>query len=373
MATPSKKKVDVLFLVIVLSITAGGFLLFLSAAMGYLTQSSAQFTNVVITQGVALVLGLVALYVFSHIHYRFWRKHAFTFLFVAVMATLLVFIPGLGIEHGGAVRWLSAGPFTIQPSEILKVVFIIYCAAWLSGITTKLDKVTYGLLPLTLLIGIVALVLLSQPDTNTLIVIATASTAMFFVAGARWRDIGAIVGLGIVGFLLLIWRRPYIYDRVITLINPSAADGLGSGYQIQQSLIAIGSGDWLGRGFGQSVQKFHFLPEAPSDSIFAVAAEELGFIGALVIVTAFLLLIWRGFYIAMRAPDVFSRLLVVGIVIMVATQAITHIGGMIGILPVSGAPLLFVSLGGTALIMTLASMGIVLNISRYSHTKPKKT
>lgn len=366
MKTSRKKGMDIQFLAIVLILTFGGFLIFLSASTSVLAQGNASFIRMIITQSVALILGVLTLFLFSHIHYRFWRKYAFIVLMGSIFLTLLVFIPGVGLSHGGAIRWINVGPLSLQPAEFLQLGFVIYCSAWLSGITSKINNIYYGLMPLILIIAVFALILLSQRDTGSLVIISCAGFAMFFIAGARWRDVLTLIGLGIAGVLILIRHRPYIYQRFFTLFNPSAADSLGGGYQIDQSLIAIGSGEWFGRGYGQSIQKFVFLPEAPSDSIFAVAAEELGFLGASMIVLVFVLLAWKGIRIAIDSPDVFSRLLVVGVVIMIITQAFIHMGGIVGIFPLSGAPLPFVSLGGTSLLVSLAATGIVLNVSRYS-------
>ncbi len=360
---------DVWFLSIVLSLSFGGFLIFLSASTSLLAQENINFARVVITQTVALILGLGLLFLFSHIHYRFWRKYAFIILMFVLSMTLLVFIPGLGLEHGGAVRWISIGPITLQPSEFLKLGFIIYCAAWLSGISSKIGNFYFGLLPMMIILGFIALILLTQRDTGTLVIIATAGFAMFFIAGAKWRDMMILMSAALAGIAILAFRRPYILERFMTLFDRSGSDTLGSGYQIDQSLIAIGSGEWFGRGFGQSVQKFRFLPEASTDSIFAVAAEELGFVGALLIITAFVMLAFRGMQLALKAPDGFSRLLVVGIVIMFTTQAFIHIGGMVSIFPLSGTPLSFISLGGSSLIISLAAAGIILNVSRYLKLK----
>ncbi|MGM0629009.1 MAG: FtsW/RodA/SpoVE family cell cycle protein [Patescibacteria group bacterium] len=364
-----KKGMDIQFLAVVILLSFGGFLIFLSAATSVLAKGNGNFAKMIITQSSALVLGLILMFVLSHVYYRFWRKYAFIVLMMSIVLTLLVFIPGLGLSHGGAVRWLNIGPLTIQPAEFLQLGFVIYCSAWLSGITSKINNIYFGFLPLIMILGLFSLILLSQRDTGSLAIIATSGFAMFFIAGARWRDILSFLGIGLAGITALLVHRPYIYERFFTLFNPSAADSLGSGYQTNQSLIAIGTGEWFGRGFGQSIQKFRFLPEAPSDSIFAVVGEELGFIGAFLIVAAFVFLAWRGINIALRAPDVFARLLVVGIVIMIITQAFIHIGGMVKLFPLSGIPLPFISLGGTSLLFSLAAVGIVLNVSRYSTKK----
>ncbi len=365
-----KKKMDPYFLAIVLVLSIGGFLIFLSSSTSFLLHENVSYTRIVTSQATALILGLLALYILSHIHYRFFRKYAFIVMITVLLLSLLVFVPGLGVSHGGAVRWVSLGFLNIQPATFLQLGVVIYGAAWLSGITSKINKFSYGLLPLILILLVIALILFSQPDTGTLVVIFGAIFSMFFVAGARWRDILIVITTSILGLIWLSFKREYVKVRFVSLYHslfqPEKLEILGSGYQWNQSLIAIGSGEVFGRGYGQSVQKFKFLPEASTDSVFAVAAEELGFIGASLILTAFLLLAWRGIQLALRTEDTFARLLVVGIVIMITTQAFVHIAGMLGIFPLSGIPLPFMSLGGTSLLVTLAATGIVLNISRYN-------
>ena len=363
---------DIWFLTIVLTLSLAGFLIFLSASMSMMTRGSVNLSSIMMTQIIALVLGIGLLFLFSNIYYRFWRKYSIIIFALTIFISLLVFIPGLGITSGGATRWLDLGFASLQPAEFLKLGFVIYCAAWLSGILTKIQKITFGLIPLMIIIAALSIILLLQKDTGSLIIIAVAGSAMFFAAGARWRDMAVLGAVGVAGLVILIKKRPYISERFITHFNTllgREVDAQVEGFQSGQSLIAVGSGDWFGRGFGQSIQKFSFLPEAATDSIFAVAAEELGFIGASLIVIAFTLLVWRGIVIALRSQDNFARLLVIGIVIMFITQAFIHIAGMIQIFPLSGTPLPFISLGGTALLMCLAASGIVLNVSRYTKSK----
>ena len=215
--------------------------------------------------------------------------------------------------------------------------------------------------------GIISTVLLAQPDTGTLLVMLAAGFGMFFAGGARWRDIAILVGASISGAVLLVLSRPYIMDRILAFIDPNK-DPLGASYQIQQSLIAVGSGELFGRGFGQSIQKFSFLPEPFGDSIFAVTAEEFGFIGSSLLIMLFLFLAIRGLKIAVRAPDHFSGLVVVGIVILIVFQSFINMASMLGIFPLTGLPLLFISHGGSALFFALLGIGIILGISRYGKT-----
>ena len=257
----------------------------------------------------------------------------------------------------------------MQPSEFLKLGFVFYFASWLSAVKNHVRSLLFGLLPLSVMMGLVGFLLLKQPDTGTFMIILGTAVAMFITAGAPWRYIGILGVSAVLGIALLSILRPYVQDRIFVFLNP-ALDPLGAGYQIKQSLLAIGSGEFFGRGFGQSVQKFNFLPEPISDSIFAVFAEEFGFLGGALLITLFIFFAFRGLYIAKHAPDYFSRLITVGLVILITSQAFLNIGSVLGVFPLTGLPLPFVSHGGTALMTTLLSVGIILNISKYK-TKRK--
>jgi len=364
----TRKPIDVPFVRIVLILTLTGFLIFTSASFGLHARSTVPVLLVILKQFlVGVVGGIAAMIIFSKIHYRVYRRHAFYIFLATIFITLLVYVPGIGFAHGGALRWIDIGIATFQPAELLKIGSIIYLAAWFSGLRNKLHKNQYGLIPLLILLGIVGIILISQPDAGTILVIASAAIAMFISAGARARDIIVIILVGSIALGGLILTKPYILERFKTFFDPGA-DARGAGYQVQQSLIAIGSGQTFGRGFGQSIQKFSFLPEPSGDSIFAVASEEFGFIGSLLLILLFLLFAYRGLSIATRAPDLFGGLLVMGIVILISAQSLINIGSMLGIFPLTGMPLLFVSHGGSALLVTLASVGIVLNVSRFTCT-----
>lgn len=360
------KKIDKPFFITVIILVIGGFFIFTSASLGLLARDGVSFSSVAFSQFfLGIVLGSIALFIMSRIHYRLYRKYAL-FIFVgSLLATLAVFIPGIGVEYGGAQRWIVLGPLSFQPAELLKLGFVIYLSAWLSGVTGKLHQFRYGVIPLLTLLALSGIILLAQPDTGTFFVIVITGIALFTIAGARFRDIGLCAVFSAIGLGVLAYLRPYVWDRITTFIDPSL-DPLGVSYQIQQSLIAIGSGGWFGRGFGQSVQKFNFLPEPISDSIFAVFAEEWGFAGSMVLIGLFLFLAFRGLHIAQKAPDSFGGLLAAGIVILITVQSFTNIASMIGIVPLTGLPLLFVSHGGSALLLALAEAGIVLNISKYA-------
>lgn len=365
----NNQKVDKLFLIAIVILTIAGFFIFTSASLGLLAREGVRFSNVAFSQTFfGLFLGSIACFITSKINYRIWRKYAVYIFIASIILTLLVFVPGLGFSHNGATRWLSIAGFSFQPSELLKIGFIIYLAAWLSGVKDKVKTFKFGVLPLMLLCGIAGAVLLSQPDTDTFIILGGTALAMFIVSGGTWKHTAIIIAIGLVCVGLVASQRPYVMDRIFSFINPEK-DRYGSSYQLNQSLIAIGSGGFMGKGFGQSVQKFNFLPEPIGDSIFAVMAEEFGFVGGVALIFLYIFFAFRGLRIAMNSPDSFGGLLAFGIVILIVAQSFDNIGAMLGVLPLSGIPLLFVSHGGTALLIALAEVGIVLNISKHQSLK----
>ena len=359
-----RRKSDRFFLITTVILVFIGLAIFTSASLGLLAKNGASFGSVALKQ---ILLGIfgggMVLVVLSKIDYHNLKKYSFYIFFITLALSLLVFTP-IGIEHGGARRWVSLGFFSFQPAEFLKLGFVIYFAAILSSMRGRVATLKYGVLPALLLLGIVGAVLLSQPDTGTFIVIFITAFAMFISAGGKWTHVFGAGAIATAGVGILIAVRPYIKERVLTFLDPSR-DALGAGYQIQQSLITIGSGGVTGNGFGQSIQKFSYLPEPIGDSIFAVASEEFGFIGALAIITIFIIFAIRGIYIAQKSPDRFSGLLVLGIVILIISQSFINIASMLGLFPLTGLPLLFISKGGTALFAALAGVGIILNISKY--------
>lgn len=359
-------KISKPFLFWTLVLVVGGFFIFSSASLGVLARNEVEFSSVAFNQlFFGLFLGSIACLFIARIDYHVWKKFAFVFFVGSILLTLLVFAPVIGMEHGGAKRWIDLGFITFQPAELLKIAFIIYYAAWLSGLKNKVGTFKWGLLPFLIFSAILGAILLAQPDTDTFAVIVFAALAMYIAGGAKWRHILAILFAGVAVLTVLAFVRPYIMQRIEVMLHP-AANNQTSGYQLNQSLIAVGSGQIWGRGFGQSIQKFHYLPEPVGDSVFAVAAEEFGFVGAFIIIGFFVMFSLEGLKIASRSGDDFGRLLALGIVILIVSQAFVNIGGMIGVLPLTGIPLPFVSHGGTALFITLVEAGIIMNISRNS-------
>ncbi len=360
----SKTKVDKPFLIITVILVVAGFFIFSSASLGLLAKESSNYSSVAFSQTVlGLFLGSIAMIIAARFDPKIWRKSAFYVLVVAVILNILVLIPSIGFEHGGARRWLMIAGVSFQTSEVLKFAFIVYFAAWIAGAKERVKTFQWGFLPLVGLLGLCGGLLLLQPDTDTFMVIVITGMAMFIAAGGQWKHVFIIIVTGAIGLTFLAFTRPYVMSRIQTFLNPTS-DSLGASYQIQQSLIAIGSGGLFGTGFGQSVQKFTYLPEPVGDSIFAVAGEEFGFVGSVLLIAIFVLFAVRGLKVAANLPDAFGRLVVVGIVIMIVSQAFINIGAMLGVLPLSGITLPFVSHGGTSLFISLFEIGVILSISK---------
>ncbi len=359
------KKIDKFFLTLVVILIVLGVAMFISASLGILAKSERTFYSVLISQLVlGLGFGLVGMYATFKISYTFWRRYAFFIFLGAIFLTAAVFIPHIGVAHKGAERWIDIGPVSFQPAEFLKFAFIIYFAAWLSWAKNRVQDFKFGILPLSILLIIIAGILLRQPDTKSFILISITGLFMLFISGV---PVKYILGLGAGAVLLLgtlVVFTPYLQARVKTFLNPSH-DAQGASYQIQQSLIALGSGGVFGRGYGQSIQKFSYLPEPQGDSIFAVLGEELGLVGTVGTIILYLLFSLRGLRIANNSPDLFSRLLVSGIVILIAMQTFMHIASVTGVFPLTGVPLPFMSHGGTSLMIDLMAVGIVLQISKF--------
>jgi cell division protein FtsW len=360
----NKLRIDKLYLTSIALLATAGFFIFSSASLGLLARNGASFQSVALNQTIGLILGVVAFYIMSRINHKYLKKYAFYILIGALLVNLMLFVPAFTLSHGGASRWINLGFVTFQPSELLKIAFIIYFAAWLSAIKDKIDTVKFAVIPYMVIMGVIGTLLLAQPDTDTLVVIGTTGLIMLFVAGAKIKHLAIICFIGLCLLSAVVAMRPYAFDRILTFFN-GAADTQGSGYQIQQSLIAVGSGEMFGRGFGQSIQKFNYLPEPIGDSIFAVGAEEFGFFGSTILVGLYLLFFIRSVKISTNIDDIFGRLTVVGIAILILIESFMNISSMLGIIPLSGMPLLFVSHGGTALIAALAATGIIANISKY--------
>ncbi len=310
-----------------------------------------------------IVPGVLALYICSRIPYRTWKQWALPFLIASIFLMFLVFVPGIGFYYGGARRWISLGPISFQPSELLKLSFIIYLASWLETRAREVVSFKFGLLPFAIMSAFIASFLVFQPDIGTLLVLLLSAIGLFFLSGGAVKQLASLVLVGIIILGVLIVAEPYRRSRIKVFLNRSehTAD---AGYQINQALIAIGSGGTFGQGFGLSRQKFSYLPEPMGDSIFAVFAEEVGFVGSTLLLVIFLLFFQRGMKVAEATSDLFGKLLGFGIMLLFIFQVLINVGAIIGLMPLTGIPLSFVSYGGSALLIMLAQVGIMLSISR---------
>lgn len=308
--------------------------------------------------------GLALLLFFSHFDYRRLKAFALPALIVSVVLLVLVFVPKIGVGYGGAKRWLSLAGFVFQPSEFIKLTVLMYFAAWFENRMNVMRDWQKGFIPFVIAAGLVIGLVVLQPDLGTASVFAVSLFFTYLIAGASASQVFALLlGGGALG-LLVIKLFPHSAQRLTVFFNP-ALDSQGVSYHINQALLAVGSGGLFGLGLGYSRQKYLYLPEVTGDSIFAVIAEELGFILSLVFLALVAALLWRGIRIAQRAPDAFGRYLVCGIMVWLGWQTCLNIASMLSLLPLTGVPLPFVSYGGTALATAMAAIGIVLNVSRY--------
>lgn len=301
---------------------------------------------------------------FALIDYRIWKRYAVFALAACVGLLLLVYIPGLGVRVGGSLSWLTIGGLRFQPSELVKLGFLIYLAAWLSSRTVaSLRDWRESLVPFGGALGLVVLLLILQPDTGSMAVIAGTSVLLYVVAGAPILWFLGLVSFGAGVFWLLLKLSPYRAARFMTFLRPEL-DPQGIGYHINQAMLAVASGGWLGAGYGKSRQKFLYLPEVEADSIFAVMAEEMGFVITVMILCVYVALVWRCFVLARESKDRFGALLLAGIGIWFGLQAGLNIGSMIGLLPITGVTLPFISYGGTSLAVSLGALGLIAGIPR---------
>jgi cell division protein FtsW len=314
------------------------------------------------------LIGLTAMFLVMNWDYWHLRRWATPMLGLAFLLLIMVLVPGLGREVYGSSRWIVFGPLTFQPSEFVKLSLVVFTACGLARIGERVQSFTKGILPFLLVSGLASGLILLQPDLGTAVTLAGTILVMFFAAGARMSVLAGLAGAGLVAVGVAIAVEPYRMQRFLSFLDPWA-DPQGSGFHIIQSLYALGSGGLFGVGLGQGKQKFLYLPEQHTDFIFAVIGEELGFVGAALVIVLFAVFVWRGLRVAVAAPDAFGSLLATGLTVGVALQAFINMGVVTGMLPVTGITLPLISFGGTSLIFTLIGVGILLNISKYATGK----
>lgn len=327
-----------------------------------------------------LLIGLPLLFIFLRIDYRIFKKLATIFLFLSIFLLILVFIPGVRGNFGTSYSWIVIFGQSIQVAELAKLCLIFYLASWVEIRKDDLKKFSTGLLPFLSVVLLIGILLIAQPDIGTFILVFVIALSIYFVAGGNVNHL-------IILFLILIAVAIYMFpkisspdssgvvksyqiNRIKCVQDPSFDKDIC--YQINQSLIAVGSGGLWGRGLGNSLQKFNYLPEVWSDSIFPIIAEEIGFIGSILLILVYMFILYKGLLIARRAPDMYGRSLAVGISVWIFFQAFLNIGGMLNLIPMTGVPLPFVSHGGSSIIVLLLSCGILLNISRHGILPQKK-
>lgn len=311
-----------------------------------------------------LIPGLIFFFIFSKIDFNLWRKIAKPFFILSLLLLVLVLIPGIGGDFGTARSWMVVAGKSFQPAELMKLALIIFLASWLSNLE-KEDFLNWrkSFLPFVLIVGVIGLLIIKQPDLGTFLILFLIALSLYFASGAEITHLVIIFAVALVGFLSLIFLSPYRFHRLLAFLNPQT-DTLGISYHINQALLAVGSGGFWGLGWGHSRQKFQYLPQVDADSIFAVIGEEMGFLFSVLFIGLLIFIFWRGLKISRLVPNRFGRLIVIGMMVWMFGQSLVNIGAMVGVLPLTGLPLPLVSHGGTAMMVMLAGLGIVVNVSR---------
>ena len=317
----------------------------------------------VINQGIFVIIGIILLLVVSNINYKLYNKKASLILITCLILLILVLIPGLGIVRNGSRSWFGIGSFSIQPSEFTKIGLIIFTSKYLSRSNKFLKDLKKGVFPILIILFLVFGLIMLEPDFGSGMIIVLTIIAMLFIAGVNMKFFLGLGLLGVIGIIGLIIIAPYRMDRITSFINPWS-DPLGTGFQIIQSLYAIGPGGLFGVGYLNSRQKSFYLPEPQTDFIFSIIAEEFGIVGALVIILLFSILLIRALKISLRQEDLFSKYLSFGLTFQLIVQVIMNLSVVIGLIPVTGVTLPFLSYGGSSLLTSLIAIGILLNISK---------
>ncbi len=359
-----KRTIDKPFLYATCALFVAGFMILSSASIAISYKNYGSMTYYAFRQFVpGGIIAVAAFFICQFIPYRYWKHLALPLIIIAFILLALIFIPDFSYMAGGARRWFKIGPVNFQPSEILKFGFIIYLASWLDARRKEIRSISYGVIPFALMISIIGVFLMMQPDFGTFSLILFTAGIMYFLSGGKKSQMGGMLAFGSVALYFLIRLSSYRLTRLLVFFDPTH-DIKGLGYQINQASIAIGSGGFWGLGFGRSLQKYNYLPEPITDSIFAIFSEEMGFIGAVSLAALFIFFFFRALHIAKKAPDIFGQLLAAGLAVSIMTQAFINMAAISGLLPLTGITLPFISYGGTSLVITMGMAGIILNISK---------
>jgi len=357
------KKIDKILLLSVIIISLFGLLMIYSSSTIWAEYKFNDPYKFLKTQGIFLIIGYFIIYLISKINYKTYFKYSNIILISCLILLILVLIPGIGTVRNGSRSWFGIGSFGIQPSEFTKLGIIIFTSKYLTN--NKIKDIKTSVLPILSIVLLIFGLIMLQPDFGTGIIIVITIIVMLFVSGVKMNFFLKIGSLGIIGIIILIIIAPYRLKRIISFINPWA-DPLGSGFQIIQSLYAIGPSGLLGSGLGNSIQKHFYLPEPQTDFIFSIISEELGFIGVLFVIILFITIIYRGLNISIKQEDNFAKYLSFGLTFSLAFQTILNLMVVVGLIPVTGVTLPFLSYGGSSLLVSMTNIGILLNISKFN-------
>ncbi len=358
------KKIDYLLFGLVVTISLFGLLMVYSSSSIWAEYKFDDPFKYLKTQGMFLILGIILMIISSKIDYKIYYKYTFKIFIVCLILLILVLI--FGSERNGSKSWFGIGSFGIQPSEFMKLAMIIFTSRYLYNNRKDINNIKKGVIPIILLTLFIFFLIMLQPDFGTGVILVISVIGLLFVAGVNYKFFLKIFSIGVLGCAGLIIMAPYRIKRILSFLNPWS-DPLGSGFQIIQSLYAIGPGGLFGFGLGGSRQKHFYLPEPQTDFIFSIISEEFGFLGVLIVSALFFLIFYRALKIALKCEDLFGKFLAFGIVFTLGFQAILNLCVVIGLIPVTGVTLPFLSYGGSSLLITLFSMGIILNISRHNN------
>lgn len=357
------KKIDKILLFATITISLFGLLMIYSASSIWAEYKFNDSFYYVKHQAIFFLLGLITMTITSKINYEIYYKKSNLIITICLILLILVLIPGIGNVRNGSRSWFGIGSFGIQPSEAAKLGLIIFTSKFLSNSEQYIKSFKKGVLPILSITLLIFGLIMLQPDLGTGVILVMSIIALLFIAGVNMNFFFVSGILGIIGIVILIIIAPYRMDRITSFIDPWS-DALGTGFQIIQSLYAIGPGGLLGTGFGNSIQKHFYLPEPQTDFIFSIIAEEFGVVGAFIVVGLFSIILYRSIKIATNTKDLFSKYLAFGIVFQIIFQTIMNLMVVIGIIPVTGVTLPFLSYGGSSLLISMASIGIILNISK---------
>ena len=359
------KKIDKLLLITTIIISLFGLLMIYSASSIWAEYKFNDPFYYVKHQAIFFIFGLIIMFIISKINYEIYYKKANFIIVSCLILLILVLIPGIGSIRNGSRSWFGIGSFGIQPSEAAKLGLIIFTSKFLSNSENYIKSYKKGVFPI---LGITLLffgLIMLQPDLGTGVILVMAIISLLFIAGVNMKFFFISGIIGLIGIIILILIAPYRMDRITSFIDPWS-DALGTGFQIIQSLYAIGPSGLLGTGFGNSIQKHFYLPEPQTDFIFSIIAEEFGVVGGFIVAGLFAIILWRSIKIAISTKDLFSKYLSFGIIFQLLFQTLMNLMVVIGMIPVTGVTLPFLSYGGSSLLISMASIGILLNISRYS-------